>query len=208
MKRLLFFLMVIFTALALLPSCGKHTTDEDMEDKYGLEETVLTPTPTPILDILDIYELLPQSTGIPDISDVIYDNDLMYTLEYQRELVGNIYLNFSYDDIFEVNGTAYLFSDYPEILIIKLTDEQCTQLMTHSTDTSAYVYSFRVDDVKNTPLLHFYPEREYAESWDYYDEYGDIAYDIAEIDSIYAYIDWYRDHIIYGTCVDVYFLEC
>ena len=105
MKQKMIFLIAIFTLILLLSSCGDKTQDEVVEEPEPTP--TITPTPVP-----DRFEVMEEDTGLEFIDRVIRDSEMKYTIEYQRNLVGNIYLDKFWGDIFESNGKIYVIEKW------------------------------------------------------------------------------------------------
>jgi len=162
--------------------------------------------PTPI-------ERLEEETGYQYLDYLYNDLDNRYTITFQRELVGGTYLIDAYFDIFEKDDHIILStaSIHDDILLIEISEDQYNLICQGKEGKYGrnVVIAFQMNQVSPLPVafLSTYDYESYFKS--FYNEYGEEDYDeVIDPESIYAYIyldDNYR--IIYGTCVDVFFLE-
>ena len=166
----------VFLILALLLCGGCSSGKSPAQDKK--ETTIEKLIEEDILNLPSIY-----SANI---------NRNSYTIDYQQELVGNIYLfslqNRNINDIFKYNDqiviTGNIRINYSnDIFFITVTEEQYKQIE----DASTIKMAVKITDV--VPVSTFYAASEYDETDD---------------EPVYAYIDVDQgDHIIKGYCIEI-----
>lgn len=202
MKKLLFPLTICVIAL-LLSACGKYLQDEDAlsYSEYYEEESESEPEMSP-------QDLLEQETGLQFTYRAIPDAGLQYTIDYQRQMVGNSYLDRTFHDVFEANGKIYLCDNHSwlgSVFFVEVTEEQYVQFRNSGRNAVA---SFVVTAVSPLPF-GYYPSHDYSSYMvPVIGEGGERdSQEMVDEESIYSYIDSGIERVIHGKCLDIYSLQ-
>lgn len=199
----LFFCALLMTFMFLLSSCSDSNKDSDIIEETNNVVDDVTYDPEP--DLPTPYELLQQSTGLQDFDDFIYDAEWEYTIQYQRNLVGNTYLTELFDfNIFEANGKLYLVNYSGVEILLEITEEQCNQILSNP-DICAI--SFQIKTAH--PSYNVEAELNYRyEDFYYYDEEGhEKSTKVINEGSLESYPTQSLDPLLHGVCLDVYLLK-
>lgn len=204
MKKIIFFLSLVYLMVAF---CGCSLNGSIDETQQTTEESLSDKQAEPIKELSE-YEKLQESSGYVDFEWYVYENDMEYTITYQRELLGGTYLLWVPFDIFESNGKIYvqMITLDDAVILIEITEDQCYEILSYDY-LADIVLAFRVDAVSPISLA-YYPWADYShyDVWD--DETGEHIGDFIDEFTIRAYIDMSsRCRLVTGTCVEIYLLE-
>lgn len=155
---------------------------------------------------LSFDDLAKNKLGLEFIDDVIYDNCLYYTIEWQRSLVGNTYLFYGVpDDICQSKDQILLMAEieWESPIFISITQEQYDKIISAEKNALETVLEIEITDVSSLPVS-IYADADY----DCYEDENVDGEKITIIDGIYPYTaSFLGDKLVKATCIEVYTSE-
>ena len=196
-KKIIIVLMAILLLSALWGCDQKPNGSSDDKTSEPEREESLSP-----------MERLEQETGYRQLKTVYYDLENIFTVTFQRELVGGVFLESGLFDIAEYGNRLVLSlaDSWYDYLFIELTEEQYRYICDNGGWLGTNVaIAFQIDNVIPVPVS-FTADYDYDMYSEVFSNNGkEYEEELIDPDSMESFIqlsDHYR--IIYGTCVDVF----